>query len=436
MVLFTIVPFLMGTVLPMHKMLDLSVVTIPLVAASTLNTVVWLSIYIIHHLVTKKVVNHQRKFIINRKIYPIRYNHYSPLVSIIIPARNEENVIKKTVLNCLQQTYKNIEVIIVCHNSYDGTYQEARAVDDTRVRSFDFKTSESGKGLALNYGIDHAKGEYICIVDSDAKLDINFIQNIMPLFDEGYAAIQGKIMPSNRQYNLLTRLLSLEGDLFSVPFMTTRTFLDKRTPLGGTGFVINKEILIQVGKFGNSLIDDFELSFRLFRNKYRIAFAPLSVVYDEKPPRFDIIFSQRSRWMKGHLDLLRNRIAEPRDILGNIYWLSPVFTLCGLLAIGIAAFAIIFSIFVGYYPYTFAFLPVKIWIISTSLIFVLQTSLLIRESEIKNFKNVLNAGLLMLFANYWYVVLVKAFFVKSWANTKTTHGFQIPSLQEATSKLA
>ena len=65
-----------------------------------------------------------------------------------------------------------------------------------------------------------------------------------------------------------------------------------------------------------------------------------------------------------------------------------------------------------------------------------QTSLLIRESEIKNFKNVLNAGLLMLFANYWYVVLVKAFFVKSWANTKTTHGFQIPSLQEDTSKLA
>ena len=105
-------------------------------------------------------------------------------------------------------------------------------------------------------------------------------------------------MPSNRQYNLLTRLLSLEGDLFSVPFMTTRTFLDKRTPLGGTGFVINKDILIQIGKFGNSLIDDFELSFRLFRNKFRIAFAPLSVVYDEKPPRFDIIFSQRSRWMK------------------------------------------------------------------------------------------------------------------------------------------
>lgn len=33
----------------------------------------------------------------------------------------------------------------------------------------------------------------------------------------------------------------------------------------------------------------------------------------------------------------------------------------------------------------------------------------------------------MLFAHYWYVVLIKAFFVKSWANTKTMHGFDIPT---------
>jgi cellulose synthase/poly-beta-1,6-N-acetylglucosamine synthase-like glycosyltransferase len=426
MVLYTIVPFLMGIALPLHKALDLSFVTMPLVAASTLNTAVWLSIYIIHHLNSNKVISHQRKLIMNRKIHVLNYNRFSPLVSIIIPARNEENVIKKTLLNCLQQSYKNIEVILVCHNSSDRTYQEAQLVHDNRIRILDFKSVESGKGVALNYGIDYSRGEYICLLDADGKMNSDFLQNVLPLFDEGYAAIQGKINPSNRQYNLITRLLSLEGDLYSVPFMTARTLLDKRTPLGGTGFVINKDILIKIGKFSNSLIDDFELSFRLFRNKYRIAFAPLAVVQDEKPPKFDIIFRQRARWMKGHIDLLRQRTAEPTDVLGTIYWLTPIFTLCGLLAIGIAAFPIVFSMFFGYYPYNFAFMPVKIWLISISLSFILQTSLVLREPEIRNFKNILCTALLMLFANYWYIVLVKAFFVKGWANTKTIHGFEKP----------
>ena len=157
------------------------------------------------------------------------------------------------------------------------------------------------------------------------SLDKDFISNTLPFFKEDYAAVQGKIDASNREYNLLSRLLALEGDLFSFPFMVFRGFLNKKTPLGGTGFIIKKDILIKVGKFTNSLIDDFELSFRLYKNKHKIAFAPLSIVYDEKPPILDVMIRQRSRWVKGHIDLLKHRVAEPSDLLGMIYWLSPVF---------------------------------------------------------------------------------------------------------------
>jgi cellulose synthase/poly-beta-1,6-N-acetylglucosamine synthase-like glycosyltransferase len=430
MVSYTIVPFLLGLSLPMNKNLDLSFLTTPLVGISLLSSLLWLSIYLVHPLVTNKIINQQRALILKSKIanvpnYGVRQ---MPQVTIIIPARNEENVIRKTVLNCLQQTYNSFEIIVVCHNSTDRTYQEAQVVDhNNRLRVFNLVTTESGKGIALNYAIDRSIGEYICILDSDGKLDADFIQNSLPFFDEGYAAIQGKIMASNRKYNLLTNLLALEGDLYSVPFMTVRNFLDKRTPLGGTGFIIRKEILIKEGKFSKSLVDDFELSFRLYRKKHRIAFAPLSVVYDEKPPVYDIMIKQRSRWVKGHIDLLRQRISEPKDIIGTIYWLGPIFTMCGLLSIGIASFAIIFCMFAGHYPYSFAFMPIKVWLILTFSTFIMQVSFLRYEPETKNFKNVLYSALLMLFAHYWYVVLIKAFFVKSWANTKTMHGFDTPT---------
>ncbi len=428
MVFYTVVPFLFGMhVSALHKNLDLSIITVPLIVASTVNTALWIAIYSTHHFVIRQTVNHQRSLILKNSRHGEKNSRSQPLVSIIIPARNEENVIKKTVLNCLRQTYKNIEVLVICHNCQDSTYHEALQVHDSRARIFVLNTNEAGKGIALNYGIDKAKGGYVCIIDSDGKMDENFLEYSLPLFDEGYAAIQGRITASNRDYSLVTKLLAIEGDIFSIPFMNARSFLGRRTPLGGTGIIITKDILIEVGKFGNSLIDDFELSFRLYRNKYRVAFAPLSIVYDEKPPTLDGLYKQRSRWVKGHIDLLGHRVSESTDIIGIMYWLSPVFTTIGLAAICITSFAIVFYIFNGYYPYNFAYFPVKMWLIVTFTMFALQISVLIRETRFKRLRGVVHTALLMVFANYWYALLIKAFFVKSWADTKTTHGYETPS---------
>ncbi len=54
-------------------------------------------------------------------------------------------------------------------------------------------------------------------------------------------------MPSNRNYSFVTRLLSIEGDLWSTPYMTARTALDQRGGLGETGYILRKDILQEVG---------------------------------------------------------------------------------------------------------------------------------------------------------------------------------------------
>jgi cellulose synthase/poly-beta-1,6-N-acetylglucosamine synthase-like glycosyltransferase len=412
----------MGIELPRNKNLDVSFLTIPLLGIYLLNTVTWASIYIAYPFVRNRVINHQLMLIKSMK-HGKRLR--KPLISIIIPARNEETVIRKTVINCLQQTYTNIEILVICHNSTDKTFEQAH-VNDTRVKVIDLNTSQAGKGIALDFGVDHSNGGYLCIVDSDGRLSEDFIENALPLFYENYAAVQGKIVASNRGYNIITSILALENDIFSVPFMTVRSFFSKRTPLGGTGLIVRKDILIKEGKFGNALIDDFELSFRLYRKKHRIAFAPLSIVYDEKPPSLGMMFRQRSRWVKGHIDLLRHIIAEPTDIIGHIYWLSPVFTLSGLIAIVIISLALIHYMLFGYMPYSFAALPVKIWLATTATLYLLQVSFIAREPKLRGLKNIALAALLIPFTNYWYAVLIKAFFVKSWANTKTIHGFESP----------
>jgi cellulose synthase/poly-beta-1,6-N-acetylglucosamine synthase-like glycosyltransferase len=348
------------------------------------------------------------------------------LCSIIIAARNEDNVIRRTVMDCLKQTYKKIEVIVVCHNCTDRTYEEAR-VCDARVHAFEFKTKAAGKGIALNFGLNNAKGKYLLILDADGLLNHEFIQRAIPLFDDGYAAVQGRYVPSNRDYSLISKLLALEGDIWSTPYLTARASLDKRCGLGGTGYVIKKDILIGVGGFANHLVDDYELTCRLLKENYKIGFAPLCINYDEKPPNLEIMLKQRARWAKGFLDLLKHRVTGFTDILGFLFWLTPIAGFCGFVMLTITAFAAIYNLIFEYYPYYYASVPVDLWIILTGLLYASQATSLIKQYGRRGLRYAAYIPIYNVFVLYFFVTLIRAFTIKSWANTKTTHGFMKPS---------
>lgn len=353
---------------------------------------------------------------------PIQLVGEDDLCSIIIAARNEDNVIRRTVLNCLKQTYRKIEVIIVCHNCTDRTYEEA-CVNDPRVHALEFNTKAAGKGVALNFGVSQSKGNYLVILDADGLLNNEFIEAALPLFKEGYAAIQGRFIPSNRNYSFITKLLAIEGDLWTTPYLTARDFIDKRCGLGGTGYIIKKNILISIGGFTNHLVDDYELTCRLLKAKYRIGFAPLCINYDEKPPSLEIMFKQRARWAKGFLDLLKHRATEFTDILGILFWLSPVAGLCGFVMLAITGYAAIYNLIFEYYPFYYASLPVSFWLILTGLLYAVHALTLAKLYGKSGLRYAAYVPIYNVFVLYFFVTLIRAFTIKSWSNTKTTHGF-------------
>lgn len=344
------------------------------------------------------------------------------LCSIIIPSRNEENVIGKTVRHCLLQTHHNIEVIVICHNCDDMTFYEAQ-VEDNRVRAFDLRTKETGKGIALNEGVTRARGKYILILDSDAMLSRDFIDTALPLFDDNIAAVQGRYVPSNREYNLVTRLLALEGDLWSTPYMTARSLLGQKVFLGGTGYIIRTDVLNEVGNFTNHMVDDFELSCRLLKKNHKIAFAPLSIDYDEKPPTFEIMIRQRARWARGFIDLLKKRVLKPKDILGNIYWLAPIATLSSLLILLIAGYNSIYNTVFGYFPYVYAYISLQLWFVLVGTVIAMQCLMLVKQYGTTGLRYAVYLPLYNIFSTYAFAAFIKGFLVKSWQNTKTLHGF-------------
>jgi cellulose synthase/poly-beta-1,6-N-acetylglucosamine synthase-like glycosyltransferase len=403
--------------------IDISPLTTGLLVFSWIFTAVMAFVYVSYPVAISKVTNYHAELI--KKCKTSTNGFQSQLVSIIIPAHNEQNVIAKTIDNLLSQSYKKIEIIIVCHNCTDNTFEQASRIADSRVKPYELKTDNAGKGLALNYAVNLSVGEYIFVIDADNRLDQNFIENMIPLLAEGFAAAQGKFMSLNRGYNTVTEILSLELELFSTPMMAVRHYFQKRTPLGGSGFMIKKAALKAVGGFSNSLVDDYELSFRLYRSGYRVAFAPLCIDYAEMAPQMSVVFKQRSRWVKGFMDNMRHKIAEPRDIMGNIIWINPLSMFSALFSIIIGAVTAICFVIFGEYPYKFSYVPFVVWIGLQIAITGLQTVILRNERRFVSGRDLLLLGLATLFANYWYAVMLRALFVKTWASTKTAHGFEV-----------
>lgn len=96
-------------------------------------------------------------------------------VSVIIPVYNAENYIASCIRNLLQQTYNNIEIILIDDGSTDNSLSICKKFsrDNRNIRVL--HTENRGSGPARNYGIDIATGEYAYFMDADDSLDQNAI---------------------------------------------------------------------------------------------------------------------------------------------------------------------------------------------------------------------------------------------------------------------
>ena len=96
-----------------------------------------------------------------------------PLISVIIPARNEERNLSRLLDSMIAQTYRNIEILVINDQSTDKTAEIIHRYEkkDSRIRYFETekgkKLSKNGKINALLQVIEHAKGEYILATDAD-----------------------------------------------------------------------------------------------------------------------------------------------------------------------------------------------------------------------------------------------------------------------------
>lgn len=102
-----------------------------------------------------------------------------PLISIIIPVYGVEKYIAQCLESVINQTYKNLEIIVVNDGTKDKSAEIAKeyAAKDSRIKVYDFKNG--GLSVARNRGLEIATGEYISYLDSDDWLDTKMYETLL-----------------------------------------------------------------------------------------------------------------------------------------------------------------------------------------------------------------------------------------------------------------
>lgn len=146
---------------------------------------------------------------------------FCPLVSIIIPVYNGANFVKEAIDSALQQTYKNIEVIVVNDGSTDNNATEKICLGYAEKITY-YTKENAGCSSALNYGIKKANGEFISWLSHDDLYDKNKLQSQVALYENL------SLNPKNTIISNSGRLINSKGYKIYRPTNTFKGLLNSQ----------------------------------------------------------------------------------------------------------------------------------------------------------------------------------------------------------------
>lgn len=159
-----------------------------------------------------------------------------------------------------------------------------------------------GKAAALNDALKASSGEVICVLDADARIDEDFLPDIVRyLADQDVAAVQSQKVISNPGHSFLTKCQFHEYAMDAYLQMG-RDSIRGSVELRGNGQLVKRVAIEDVGGWNQETItDDLDLSTSLHVNAWDIRFSPDTKVYEEAVPTLSGLIKQRRRWAEGSM---------------------------------------------------------------------------------------------------------------------------------------
>ncbi|MCB9096159.1 MAG: glycosyltransferase [Arcobacter sp.] len=196
------------------------------------------------------------------------------LITIITVCYNSEKTIKDTIESVLNQTYRNIEYILIDGNSKDSTLKIIKSYEKKfKERGIIYKwISEPDKGIydAMNKGIDMASGKWIGIINSDDWYEKTAVEEICKYINEDIQIISGNMLYTDYYKKPIYLINRNNKDLEK---------LNIRMTINHPTTVVKKEVYDMVGKFDESykITADYDFISRCYCKGINFLFIPFTI---------------------------------------------------------------------------------------------------------------------------------------------------------------
>ncbi len=185
-----------------------------------------------------------------------------PKVSVIIPVYNLEDYIDVSVASVLQQTYRNIELILVNDGSKDNSLDKCKLWAEKDDRVVVISQENAGVSAARNVGLDAVTGDYVMFVDGDDLLEKNAISTLFSMFDDPDVVLSvgamAKITDYQYSFKQLNQPISYEDTILRL-----QKLLLEQVDMGACSKLYKSEYLLTIRfEKGRAINED---KFFLFR---------------------------------------------------------------------------------------------------------------------------------------------------------------------------
>ena len=245
-------------------------------------------------------------------------NTKRPSVAILMPAHNEALVITQSIASIKRHLQSQDQLIVIADNCTDDTAAIATGLGVTVIERFN--QHERGKGYALDFGLQHLKGnapDVVLIIDADCMVHENAIELLVSSCVQSQRPIQALyLMESQPNPSLKARIAAFAWQVKNRVRPLGFKSLGLPCQLMGTGMAFLWSDINQVSLASGHIVEDMKLGIDLARLSKAPLFLEEALVTSVFPPSEAATNTQRARWEHGHLSVILSEV--PKLIFGAI----------------------------------------------------------------------------------------------------------------------
>ena len=236
-----------------------------------------------------------------------------PTISVVIPAYNAEKWISPTIKSVQQQTFSDLEIIVIDDGSTDSTLEILKGIVDERMKVFPYE--HAGASVARNRGITHSAGKFIAFLDADDLWTADCLELLLAALEQHPQADVSYCWASmiDERGNFLRAWAEVffEGNVY--PQLLAKNFL-----VCGT-LLIRQQTIESVGEFDPCLTynEDWDYWIRLARHSLFVLV-----------PKDQLLYRRWSGGTTSRLDLLEQHERSRHIALEKVFHSAPIELQC------------------------------------------------------------------------------------------------------------